>query len=193
MVLADHSVYGNQAGAVPEEQSHSLLPPPGEHRSIPCWHRLPPGMQPRARACHTHAALTPKPRKLHVGPAPSGSASLLWIYRPPLGLPAPSGSASPPATSLGRMGNELDAALPGVRPVRTHVLKGCRNSSASCPHFLLPAQIWMCWEKPSSTGSAANPVPSTPLLWWKQGFHGCNVPFPALQQQEKESTPKSEF
>lgn len=101
------------------EQSHSRLSLP---RAAP-WHSLlappPLGMQPRARACHAHAAPTPKATEAARG-------------QPPRALPAP-------GCSLGT-GSELDAALPGARQVRTHVLRGCRDSSTICPPFLLPAQ-----------------------------------------------------
>lgn len=99
------------------EQSHSLLSLSRGAPGIPCWTRAP-GMQPRARACHAHAALAPKATEAARG-------------QPPLDLLAPGRSLA--------TGGELDAALPGGRQVRTHVLKGCGNSSAICPPFLLPA------------------------------------------------------
>lgn len=121
VVLADRSVYGHQAARALPQRNKAIpfSPCPGEHPGIPCWSRPPPGMQPRARACHAHAALVPKAMEAARG-------------QPPLDLPAP-------GHSLG-MGGKLDAALPGVKQVRTHILKGCRNSSAICPPFLLPAR-----------------------------------------------------
>lgn len=171
VVLADRSVYGHQAARALPQRNKAIpfSPCPGEHPGIPCWSRPAPGMQPRARACHAHAALVPKAMEAARG-------------QPPLDLPAP-------GHSLG-MGGKLDAALPGVKQVRTHILKGCRNSSAICPPSFQHG-IWILIHKHRSKPCARHPP--MPLFWWKQGFHRCNVPFPALQQQGKESIPKSEF
>lgn len=164
----------SSSGCTRAEQSHSLLSCPGEHPAFPAG-PAPPGMQPRARACHAHAALAPKATEAARG-------------QPPPDLPAPGRSLA--------TGGELDAALPGGRQVRTHVLKGCGNSSAICPPFLLPAWDLDVLGEPLIHRHRSKPCaghPLMPLFWWKQGFHRCNVPFPALQQQGKESTPKSEF
>lgn len=101
------------------EQSHSLLPLP---RGAPQRSLLAP---PPARHAATCQGM---PRSCSSRPQSHGSRT--W--------PAPSGPGSP--CPLSGHGSKLDAALPGLRQVRTHVLKGCRNSSAICPPFLLPAR-----------------------------------------------------
>lgn len=155
------------------EQSHSRLSLP---RAAP-WHSLlappPLGMQPRARACHAHAALAPKAMEAAHG-------------QPPLALPAP-------GCSLGT-GSELDAALPGVRQVRTHVLRGCRDSSTICPPFLLPAQdLDVLGEHSQAPQQTLLQAPPGATALVGTGISRVLCSFPALQQQEEESTPKSEF
>lgn len=109
----------SSSGCTPENKATPLSPCPGQHPGIPCQHLLPwacshvPG---HASSCSSD---------------PQSHGSCPW--------PAPSGCATPSGCSLGT-GSGLGAALPGVRQVRTHVLRGCSNSSTICPPFLLPAR-----------------------------------------------------
>lgn len=97
----------SSSGCTTENKAIPLSPCPGQHPGIPCWHLLPwacshvPG---HASSCSSD----PQSHGSCPWPAPCGCASPLWL--------------------LSGTGSELDAALPGVRQVRTDVLRGCRNS-----------------------------------------------------------------
>lgn len=91
--------------------------------AVPCWNHFPPYMQWRAsvsgldmpRSCSFH----------HQKPLAAAR------YSPALDVTKPS-------RSLEKVCDPY-IALPGVKQVKTLLLKGCRNSSAICPPFLLPA------------------------------------------------------